>query len=412
MTVPPDLPGRAFPEAPPRSMRRIFSLEDLEEAARRHLPSPIFSYVGGNAGRGDSARDNRAAFDEIGFLPAVLNDVTGRRLDASVMGLDFRLPFGIAPMGVSALSAYRGDIVLARAARAAGIPMVISGSALIPLEEVAAENPEAWFQAYLPPAPDEARAVIDRVAAAGLSTLVVTVDASVMPGRENNRRAGYRTPIRPDHRLAWQGATHPRWALGTFARTFWSHGHPRFSNNGPGHGAPLLSRRVTRSFSGRDALSWETLALVRRHWPGRLVLKGLTIPADVARAREAGVEGVILSNHGARQLDGTVSPLRTLEASKAVAGDMAVMIDSGFRRGTDILKAFGLGADFVWVGRPFNYAAALGGEAGVAHAIALLAHQLFQDLGMLGLTRIDAVRPEHLFLEGFRAVAPRQRPMA
>jgi L-lactate dehydrogenase (cytochrome) len=391
-------------------LRRIFALEDLEEAARRLLPRPIFGYVAGAAETNATLADNRRVFEEIQFLPRMLVGVTGRRLDCEVMGQHHAMPFGIAPMGVSALTGYRGDLSLARAAHRAGIPMIISAASLIRLEEIASVAPGAWYQAYLSGDQAEAAAMVDRVAQAGIGTFVITADSAVVPSRENNLRTGYRTPIRPDAALLWHGITHPTWSLGTFLRTFLRHGNPHFENAGPGRGAPLLSRQAVRDFSGRESLDWAVVRSVRARWKGRLVIKGLLHPADVALARQAGADGVILSNHGGRQLDGAVSPLRALPAALVEAGGMDIMIDSGFRRGTDILKALGLGARFVFVGRPFNYASALAGEAGVDHAIALLRAQLMADLGMLGLLDLRGMTKDMLFLDGFRAVQPQQTP--
>jgi L-lactate dehydrogenase (cytochrome) len=226
----------------------------------------------------------------------------------------------------------------------------------------------------------------------------------VVPSRENNLRSGYRTPIRPNAALLWDGITHPAWSIGTFLRTFLRHGNPHFENAGPGRGAPLMSRQAVRDFSGRESLDWDVVRAVRARWRGRLVIKGLLRPADVALAREAGADGVILSNHGGRQLDGAISPMRALPAALRQAGPMDVMIDSGFRRGTDVLKAIGLGARFVFIGRPFNYASALAGEAGVDHVIGLLRAQLRADLGMLGLMSLREMTEELLFLNRFRAI--------
>ncbi len=388
----------------PRAMRRVFALEDLEPAARRKLPRPIFGYVAGAAETNASLNDNRAVFSEIQFLPRILVGVKQRTLECTLMGRRYALPFGIAPMGVCALTAYRGDLVLARAAACANIPMVISAASLIPLEEIVATNPNVWYQAYLSGDADEAVAMVDRVTAAGIETFVITADSAVVPSRENNLRTGYRTPIRPNLALLRDGITHPRWALGTFLRTFMRHGVPHFENAGPGRGAPLLSRRAVRDFSGREGLDWDVVRLVRSRFRGRLILKGLLHPADVTLAREAGADGVILSNHGGRQLDGAVSPMRVLPAAVAQAGSMAVMIDSGFRRGTDILKAIGLGASFVFVGRPFNYAATLAGQPGVDHAIDLLRIQLRADLGMLGLLKMTEMGSDLLLLKRFDAL--------
>ncbi|MGI4945409.1 MAG: alpha-hydroxy acid oxidase [Janthinobacterium lividum] len=398
--------AKLFParEPVPPAMRRIFALEDLEPAARRKLPRPIFSYVAGAAETNASLNDNRAVFSEIQFLPRALVGVRQRTLECTLMGRRYALPFGIAPMGVCALTAYRGDLVLARSAARANIPMVISAASLIPLEVIATVNPAVWYQAYLSGDADEAAAMVDRVIAAGIDTFVITADSAVVPSRENNLRTGYRTPIRPNLALLRDGLTHPRWSLGTFLRTFVHHGVPHFENAGPGRGAPLLSRRAVRDFSGREGLDWDVVRLVRSRFRGRLVLKGLLHPADVALAREAGADGVILSNHGGRQLDGAVSPMRALPAAVAHAGSMAVMIDSGFRRGTDIMKAVGLGASFVFVGRPFNYAATLAGEPGVDHAIDLLRTQLRANLGMLGLLNMTEMGSDLLLLKRFDAI--------
>ncbi|KTT15025.1 alpha-hydroxy acid oxidase, partial [Pseudacidovorax intermedius] len=196
-------------------------------------------------------------------------------------------------------------------------------------------------------------------------------------------------------RLAWDGLTHPRWTLGTLLRTL-ADGMPHFENSFAERGAPVISRNVERDFSKRDHFDWSHIARIRRRWRGPLVVKGLLSPQDAALARQHGADGIVLSNHGGRQLDGAVSALRMLPAVMDVAGDMAVMMDGGVRRGSDVLKALALGARFVWVGRPFNFAAAVAGEPGVAHAIQLLSAEVDRNLAMLGVTRPGMLGPEHL----------------
>jgi L-lactate dehydrogenase (cytochrome) len=381
---------------PSRRLRRLLSLEDFEAAARRHLPRPIFGYVCGAAEDNRSLKENRACFDDYALRPRVLVDVSGRTQRAELFGTTWSSPFGIAPMGLSALSAYRGDIVQARAAQQAGIPMILSGSSLIRMEEVIAAAPDAWFQAYLPGRADRIDALLDRVAAAGFRTLVVTVDIPVSGNRENNVRAGFSTPLRPSLRLALDGLLRPRWLLGTFARTLLRHGMPHFENSFAERGAPILSATVLRDFSGREHLGWEQLAQVRRRWRGRLVVKGILDPRDARLARDHGADGVIVSNHAGRQLDGAVAPLRALPEIVAAVADLPVMMDSGIRRGTDVLKALALGARFVFVGRPFNYAASIAGEAGVAHAIGLLRDEIDRDMAMLGITSLAELSAQFL----------------
>ncbi|MDQ7727754.1 alpha-hydroxy acid oxidase [Halomonas sp. SpR8] len=379
-----------------RRLARIYCLEDFEAAARRHLPKPIFGYVAGAAENEASYRDNRAVFDEFGFMNRVLRNVSERKTSTTLLGQRYSAPFGIAPMGISSLTGYRGDLAQARAAETAGIPMILSGSSLIRVEEIMAAAPNTWFQAYLPAEESKIYDLIDRVETAGVKTLVITVDSAVVPNRENNLRSGFKTPLQPSFKLLWDGLTHPSWSVGTFLRTFAHHGMPHFENNSAECGAAILSRNASRDFSGREHLDWKVLSGIRRRWKGDLVLKGLLHPDDVAMAKRHGVDGVILSNHGGRQLDGAISPMRALPKAMEVAGDMSVMIDSGFRRGTDVIKALALGASSVFIGRPFNYAASIGGQAGVEHAINLLLSELRADMGMLGIVRLTELEPDML----------------
>ncbi|MCO8578458.1 alpha-hydroxy-acid oxidizing protein [Burkholderia multivorans] len=381
-------------DKPPRVLRSMLSLHDFEARARRVLPRPIFGYVSGAAEDNRTRDDNRSVFDEFGFTTRVLRNVSARTQAVDLFGQRFAAPFGIAPMGINALSAYRGDIVLARAAQAAGIASIMSGSSLIPLEAVAAAAPATWFQAYLPGDPERIAALLERVARAGYRTLVVTVDIPVAANRENNVRTGFSTPLRPSMRLAWDGLTRPRWLIGTFARTLLRHGMPHFENSFATRGAPILSAHVLRDFSARDHLDWTHLAQIRAQWKGNLVVKGILSVDDALAARDVGADGIILSNHGGRQLDGTVSPMRILrDVVTALEPAFPVMLDGGFRRGADILKAIALGARMVFVGRPFNYAMAVAGEAGVTHAIRLLQEEVDRDMAMLGARACRELHP-------------------
>lgn len=218
----------APPTALPARLGHILNLDDFEEAARRHLPAPVFAYVSGGVERNQTLRANARAFDAHEFVTRVLVDTSRRSTATTLLGQTWSAPFGIAPMGLSALSAYRGDLVLASAAKQENVPMIMSGSSLIRLEEVVQANREAWFQAYLPGAEAEIVALIERVKAAGYGTLVLTLDVAIASNREQNVRAGFSTPLRPSARLAWQGLSHPRWLFGTFLKTLLRHGMPHF----------------------------------------------------------------------------------------------------------------------------------------------------------------------------------------
>lgn len=372
-------------------LRRMLSLHDFETAARRILPKPLYAYVSGAVEDGQSERGNRQAYDDYGFRPKVLVDVSRRSTRCTVLGREYAAPVGVAPMGIAALTGYRGDVMLARAAAEVGVPCIMSGSSLIRLETVMEAAPGTWFQAYLPGDGAQIAALIDRVAAAGVDTLVLTVDTPVAANRENNVRAGFSTPLRPSVGLAWQGVTHPRWLIGTFLRTLARHGMPHFENNYATRGAPILSGNVLRDFSDRGHLNWQHVAAIRKTWKGRMVLKGILHPDDARAARAHGMDAVIVSNHGGRQLDGSVSPLHALPAIVDAAGGMDVMLDSGVRRGTDALKAMALGARCVFVGRPFNYAATVAGQRGVAHAIALIVEEIRRNMGLLGIVDLREV---------------------
>ena len=381
---------------PSRRLAGILALDDFEAAARRRLPRPVFGYVAGAAETDWTLADNRRAFAEYGFMPRMLVDVSKRSARAALFDHPYSAPFGIAPLGISALYAYRGDLVLAAAAAQANVPMIMSGSSLIRLEDVVAASPSTWFQAYLPGDEKAIVGLIERVARAGFRTLVVTVDSQVAGNRENNIRAGFSTPLKPTLRLAWDGVTHPRWLFGTFLRTLVRHGMPHFENNFATRGAPILSPSVLRDYSDRGHLHWAHWRMVRRIFQGRLIIKGILDKADAQRARDEGADAIVVSNHGGRQLDGAVAALRVLPGIVAACPDVPVMLDGGVRRGTDVLKALALGAKFVFVGRPFAYAAAIGGSDGVVHAIALLRTEIERDMAMLGINDISELHPDWL----------------
>jgi L-lactate dehydrogenase (cytochrome) len=380
----------------PRVLRHILSLEDLDAAGRWHLPRSLYGFVSGGVETNASLRANREAFADWALRPRMLVDTSARNYSATLFGRQYAAPFGIAPMGATVLSCSEGDAVLARAAAAANIPFILSGASLIPLERIVADNPAAWFQAYIPSDRNRIGPLIERVARAGFETLVVTVDVPVSANRENNVRNGFTLPLRPTVKLALDGMTHPRWLLGTALRTLLKSGMPHIENMDATRGPPILSAGADRDWGKRDALSWDDVAWIRERWKGRLLIKGVLTAEDTRIARQIGLDGVVVSNHGGRQLDGATASLRALPEVLAEAGGMTVTLDSGVRRGTDVLKALALGATFVFIGRPFLFAAAIGGEAGVRHAIHLLSQEIDRDLALLGCTNLESLGHEFL----------------
>ena len=194
--------------------------------------------------------------------------------------------------------------------------------------------------------------------------------------------------------IAWDTLTHPHWLFGIWARTLMNHGMPHFENMDAVRGPPVLAKNLMRNIGKRDQLAWKHVELIRKRWKGKLVVKGLIAPADARIARESGLDGVLVSNHGGRQLDHTVSSLRTLPEIAAEANGMTVMVDGGIRRGTDVLKALALGAHFVFVGRPLLYAAVIAGEAGVQRALTLLKDEVDRDMALLGIRSIGEITPD------------------
>ncbi len=378
----------------PRGMRHLLALEDFIEEARKVLPRPIYGYVTGGVETNASLRGNRSVFDEIGFGPKPLVDTTARTLKTELFGHTYNAPFGFAPMGGTSIAAYQGDFVLARAAAEANIPMMMSGASLMTMEDVRANGKTVMFQAYLPGDEERISETFERAAKAGIDTMAVTVDVQVAANRENNVRAGYNTPLRPTPRLALDCMLRPKWLFGMFLKTLMLDGMPHVENMGPR--VPLISGTAMRGYGRRDKLTWKHIAHMRKIWKGNLLIKGVLHKDVVRMAREHGLDGVMVSNHGGRQLDGTVSPLRVLPGLREAAGDMKLIMDSGFRRGTDVLKALALGADFCFIGRPFLCAAAVAGQPGVAHAIKLLIDELDRDMAMMGINTTKEMTKEFL----------------
>ena len=372
----------------------VLSLEDFEKPARGYLPRPIFGYISGAVETNASLAGNRSAFAEYDFLPRVLVNTRARNQKTTIFGRTYDLPFGFPPMGGTSLAAYDGDRVLAKVAAQLNTIMIQSGASLTTLEKLKEVGPTAWFQAYLPGDPSIITPLVERAQRAGFEVLVLTVDVQVASNRENNVRNGYSSPLKPSPRLAWDCGIRPRWLFGNFLRTWMTTGMPHLENMGFQR-MPILGN-IERPRLARDGLAWEHVELMRKIWKGKLVLKGVLSPGDVRIARESGVDGLMISNHGGRQLDGTVAPMRMLPAARSEAGNMTIMMDSGIRRGSDVLKAFALGAQFVFIGRPFLYAASIGGEEAVHHGANLMREEISRNMAMLGISSMAEMKREFL----------------
>ena len=373
----------------PSNMQKVKCLEDLDALAKAYLPGSIWEFGSTGAENNLSREGNRRAFDDIWLQPRILKDVSKRSIKQDLLGKTYDAPFGIAPMGASAMFGFEADLNYARAAKVANIPFVMSGSALIPMEQVAEANSDVWFQAYVDADRDSIAALSDRVWQAGIKNLVITVDVPVPGNRKVSLRKGFEYPMRPGLGIAIDALSHPRWLFGTFLRTLLSSGLPHIENYGPERGIPIISMKAPERKHIRDGLNWEDMKWLRDRWQGKLLIKGVLSPEDTKTAAATGLDGLFVSNHGGRMLDTAVPALKALPEIAAEKGAMSILFDSGIRRGTDVVKALALGADFVFIGRPFLYAAALGEQAGVAHAIELLSQEVYRTIAQLGCTELD-----------------------
>jgi L-lactate dehydrogenase (cytochrome) len=377
-------------------LKQFLSLDEFEPAAQRRLPRMLYGYAASGTETDASIHRNRESYANHALVPRVLTGAGSRDPKCTLFGQSYAAPFGIAPMGAAALFSYRADVAMAQAAMAAGIPMVLSGASLIAMEEVARQAPGTWFQAYLPGHPDQIRRLLERVAAAGFKTLVITVDVPIPGNREVDKHNGFNIPLRLNPKIAWDGISHPSWLIGTALQTVVRQGLPHLENYRAMRGPSVLARADIRGGGAVDRMGLPEIHLVRSLWKGPIILKGILSAPDAVRARECGADGIIISNHGGRQLDGAVSPLRVLPAIRKAVPDMTIMIDGGIRRGTDVMKALALGADFTFVGRPFLYAAAVGGGSGVAHAIGLMMEELKRNMSLVGVSRMSELNADFI----------------
>ena len=372
------------------------NIADLREIARRRVPGFVFEYVEGGAEDEATLRRNREALAAWRFVPETLIDTSGRSLETSVLGRRCAAPLVIAPTGLNGMLHPGGDIALARAAAGFGIPYTLSTLSTTRLEDVAAKaGGRLWMQLYVMKNRAIAEDIMARAAAAGYEALVFTSDANVFGSREWDKR-NYVRPGKPRLRAVLDSMLHPRWLTEVLLRN----GMPRFRNIEaflpPGAASAVGGSTIIPQMF-EPTIAWTDLAWIRRHWPGKLLIKGVLSVADARRAADAGCDGIVLTNHGGRQLDYCVAPIEVLgEIAAAVGSRLTIVIDSGFRRGSDVAKALALGAHTVMLGRATLYGLAAGGEHGVRHALDMLAVELDRVLGQLGCRSVADLSPAHL----------------
>ncbi|HET7595564.1 MAG TPA: alpha-hydroxy acid oxidase [Burkholderiales bacterium] len=378
------------------NLKAALNIEDLRRVARRRLPRVAWEFLERGTEDETTLAENRAAFERLRFQPRTLVDVSHRTQQVTLFGETHAAPFGVAPTGAAGLYAFEADIALARAAARAGVPFVLSTASFVELERVArAGEGSKWFQLYMSKDRDAARALVERARDAGYEALVVTTDVPVGGNREYNRRNKFEVPFRLDLWNAVDGLMHPHWLVNVFMRTLVTSGVPRFRNTDVG--GRIVARNLLEFRGRREALDWSDFAWLREFWPRKLLVKGVLTVEDALLSAQHGADGVFVSNHGARQLDGAPSPLTALpEIADAVGTRLKIMLDSGVRRGTDIVKALALGADMVFVGRAALYGACAGGEAGTLRALEILRSEVDRVMALIGCPSVEALDGRYL----------------
>jgi (S)-mandelate dehydrogenase len=375
-----------------RNFRRALSIDELRVIASRAVPNFAFEYVEGGSENERTLHWNREALDAIRFIPNTLVDTSDRHQRISLFDQESSSPLVIAPTGLNGMLRYQGDAALARAAATAGIPFTLSTVSNMRLEDVAeSAGGRLWMQLYVMKDRNVAQDIISRAEKAGYEALVFTTDANVFGYREWDQR-NYRAPGKLTLRNMVDTVRYPRWMLDILPR-----GVPWFDNIIDFMPPEAKSASAGVAFFPKlfaPDISWDDVAWLREAWPRKLLLKGVLSVADALRAADSGCDGIILSNHGGRQLDACVAPIEVLPDIARLVGDrLTIIVDSGFRRGGDVVKAMALGADVVMIGRATLYGLAAGGEAGVDHALQILVTEIDRTLGQLGCQTLADVHP-------------------
>jgi L-lactate dehydrogenase (cytochrome) len=371
-----------------RILRRCHDLDDLRRAAQRRLPRPVFGYADGAADEELTLRANRAALRRWRFRPRVLRDVSEPDLSTSLFGSELPVPLGLAPTGFTRVFHPDGELAAARAALSRGLPYGLSTCGTYTIEELAATgHPDLWFQLYVLRDRKLTVDLVDRAAAAGFGVMEITVDTAVSGRRSRDLRSGFTAPPTLTARALLDITVRPGYWMSMLRAPAL-----RYSSfTGPGEGGLSTVADIIGMFD--PTLSWDDLDDFRARWPGKLVVKGPLGPDDAVRAVAAGVDGIHLSNHGGRQLDRCVPAIDLVRPVREAVGEqVAVVVDSGIRHGSDVAVAIARGADICMIGRGYLYGLAAAGQAGVEHAIDLLTAQLRRTMQLLGVTTIEELR--------------------
>jgi isopentenyl diphosphate isomerase/L-lactate dehydrogenase-like FMN-dependent dehydrogenase len=388
-----------------RSASSIFrfanSVESVRELAQKRLPKGLFEFVDRGSDDELAIINNRAAFDRVKFRPRALVDVSGRSAETTVFGQTVGMPLAVAPTGAAGLVWYKGEMALAKAAAAAKVPFTLATRSMSAMEDIAEQaGGTLWLQLYTQRNRQDCYDVIERAKKAKFQGLVLTVDTPTNPSRDYNDRNGYSLPFKYTVRGITDILRHPRWFVGVIGQYCWrDRSLPRFENL---PGRRTINEGISPTQMLSDDLTWRDVEEYRRRWSGKLIVKGILHPEDALQAARLGADAIVVSNHGGRNLDGSMAPLEALpDVVEAVGNRTEIFMDGGIRRGADIAKAVALGAKLVLIGRPTLYGTAVAGEMGANHVLNNLKKELLYTLATLGVPKIselsrDIIHAPHL----------------
>jgi (S)-mandelate dehydrogenase len=376
-----------------------YNIADLRDVARKRLPKGVFQYM--DLGTEDliALRHNRHVLEQIKLLNKVLIDVSAIDTSLSFNNQTYKLPLAIAPTGIAGVAWYEGELELAKAAARAGVPFTLATGSNTPMEKIAAEaGGDLWFQLYLWRQKQLSYDLIKRVQRAGFSTLIWTVDIGLGANREHNKRNGFNLPYRLNMKSIIDMLSHPAWMMGVMARYLLTSGMPRHANYPPQFQDKITGKALGDKALRADQVSFDDIDRLRDLWPGKLLIKGIMRADDAQKCIERGADGVIISNHGGRNMDSAPSPLEVLPSIVRAIGDRAdVIVDSGVRRGSDIVKCLALGAKMVLTGRATLYGVSAGGQEGASKALSILDDELRRTMSYIGAQKIADISTDCLW---------------
>ncbi|MCC7079462.1 MAG: alpha-hydroxy-acid oxidizing protein [Burkholderiales bacterium] len=372
-----------------------YSIEDLRLLAKKRLPRGIFEYVDGAAEDGIAKAHNREVYRSLKIKHRVLKNVSKRSTATEIFGKKLAMPYAISPTASAGLMSEGGEVGLARAARRMGIPCTVATLSLTPMDEIVeAAGGNLWFQLYMWVDVGMRMRFVERIKSAGFETLLVTVDGSVGANREHDKRNGFGMPLRYSPKLIAQVLAKPGWCMRVLAPQLLKRGAFKKANYPPELSNKIAGKGSDHEWTKTDTQCWDDIKRIRDMWPGNLLVKGLQSWEDALIAADYGLDGVVLSNHGGRYLDSAPAPLQLVpEVRRAVGNRLKIIIDSGARRGSDLVKAIAVGADLVMSGRPTLYGSAAAGEAGAYRALEIFQTEMDRIMAQLGLNGVDEINP-------------------